>query len=488
MSSLDNYPKALTSNRDQIESGFIFSLWNNPDAIGEYEKDIDVKRDFKTSSGIFYYGIALGMYKKGYRSFDEASVYTYLSDKENVLNIFENRGAMDSVNELREVFESTNQNLESYYDELIKSNAILQLHDEGYDVTEYYEKIKYMTYTDLEDFMEFKLNNIFLKSASSGINVADLTSNYDSWIDKWDSGEGVGFRVGFNLLNYHLAGIHKKNLILHLGHIGNGKTTTALLFFVLSVLESGEKIAILANEQDEEQFRQMILATVLFNRINYRKMNRQKLLFGGFTDDDKTHLKQAAKWLEQYKDQLFFAHLTDYGTTNVRRLIKKYSKLGVGMFLIDTLKPTDEASDKAWAEFSETAKVLFQMAQKEDVAIVATAQLSSESAKRKFLDLSCIGKSRAIAETAGQVIMFRSLKDIEKEKLFVYTYLRDDNGKSTKSKQQIPLDTDKDYIVVFIPKNRYGSTDVQIVYERNMSFNYLKELGYTHIEYDGFGK
>lgn len=488
MKNLNDYPKVLTSNRDQIESGFIFSLWNNPEAIGEYERDIDIKRDFKTSSGIFYYGIALGMYKKGYRSFDEASVYTYLSDKENVQKIFENKGGMDSVNELSEVFENSNQNLESYYDELIKNNAVLHLHDEGYDVAVYYDTIKHMTYTDLEDFMEYKLNNIFLKSASSGINVADLTSNYDSWIDKWDSGSGVGFRVGFNLLNYHLAGIHRKNLILHLGGIGGGKTTGAILYYVLPVLESGEKIAILANEQDEEQFRQMILASVLFNRINYRKMNRQKLLFGGFTDDDKAHLKQAAKWLEQYKDQLYYAHMTDYGTSNIKRLIKKYSKLGIGIFLVDTLKPVDESSDKAWAEFSETAKMLFQMAQKEDIAIIATAQLSSESAKRKFLDLSCIGKSRAIAETAGQVIMFRSLKDIEKEKLFVYTYMKDDFGKYTKSKQQVILDKDKDYIVVFIPKNRYGSTDIQIVYERNMSFNYLKELGYTHIEYDGFGK
>ncbi|RKJ13921.1 hypothetical protein D7X33_48540, partial [Butyricicoccus sp. 1XD8-22] len=141
-----------------------------------------------------------------------------------------------------------------------------------------------------------------------------------------------------------------------------------------------------------------------------------------------------------------------------------------------------------WAEFSETAKMLFMLAQKEDIAIIATAQLSAESSKRKYLDLSCIGKSRAIAETAGQVIMFRPMREAEKKSLEVYTYARDLDGKNTNVRKPIQLEENKDYIIVFIPKNRYGQTDIQIVYERNQSFNYLKELGYCHVEYDGFGK
>ena len=57
------------------------------------------------------------------------------------------------------------------------------------------------------------------------------------------------------------------------------------------------------------------------------------------------------------------------------------------------------------------------LAKKENVAIIATAQLSAESMSRRYLDLSCVGKSRAIAETATQVVMFRTLSEDEKEKL-----------------------------------------------------------------------
>lgn len=484
--TVDDYPSFLTSNRREIEAGFIFSLWKNPESYGDFETEIDPVRDFRTNEGIFYYALGLGMYKKNYRSFDDASIYTYLTDKPALEKAYEQRGGYLTVVELMSVVHVANQ--ESYYDELLKSNALMQLHDEGYALEKHMELFKNMSYKDLEDFMEYKLNNIFLKSASSGISVTDLTSGYEKWIKKWNSGEGIGFRVGFSLLNYHLAGVHKNNLILHLGNIGNGKTTSALLMYVLPILESGERIVIIGNEQDEEQFRQMVLATVLFNRINYRKMNRQKLLFGNFTEEDEQHLNEAAKWLEKFEKNLIFVHLTDYGTANVKRIIKKYSKLGVEVFLFDTLKPVDESSEKAWAEFSETAKMLFQLAQKEQIAIIATAQLSSESAKRRFLDLSCIGKSRAIAETAGQVIMFRTMREAEKRELFVYTFMRDEKGKYTKVKKQITLDENKDYIIVFIPKNRYGSSEMQIVYERNMNFNYYKELGYCQIEYDGFGK
>lgn len=482
MNTINDYPKKLVENRDLIEANFVFCLWKDPELYYDFGREVKADRDLLTEDGRFYFSLGNEMFKLGYKSFDDASIYSYIEGKETIKNGFTRRGGYKTVDEIKKILNV--ENIETYYDELMKSNALLSLYDEGYDVLQYIDKLNKMTYTQLEDFVEYKLNNIFFKTSLSGIKVSDLTTGYDRWIEEWDKGKSIGFRVGFPLINYHLAGIHKKNLILHLAGIGQGKTTSALLMYVLPVLESGEQVCIIANEQDEEEFRQMMLATVLFNRIKYFKMNRQKLLFGNFSDDDKKHLKMAADWLEKYKNKLHYIHLNDYEISNVKRVIKKYSKLGVGLFLFDTLKPENDASDKAWADFSEVSKELFLLAQKENVAIVATAQLATSAANRKFLDLSCIGKSRAIAETAGQVLMFRPLRDSEKEKLEVYSYAKD-----SKVKVLHKLDKDKDYIVLFVPKNRYGKAgDLQIVYERNMDFNTMKELGYCHIEYDGFGK
>lgn len=132
---------------------------------------------------------------------------------------------------------------------------------------------------------------------------------------------------------------------------------------------------------------------------------------------------------------------------------------------------------------------MFLTAKKEDVALIATAQLSSESMARQYLDLSCVGKSRAIAETATQVVMFRTLSDKEKETINVYNLHKDEKtNKFTSVRDTVELDPLKDYIVLFTPKNRFGDTQPQIVYERNMAWNRLREIGLTHISYDGFGR
>ena len=232
----------------------------------------------------------------------------------------------------------------------------------------------------------------------------------------------------------------------------------------------------------------MILASVLFNKIEYFGMNRQKFILGHFSDENKKNIQKAARWLEDCNGKLQFIEMSDYSIGNVKKIIKKYSKLGTGMFVFDTLKPEQENSDKAWADFSEVAKELFLLAKKEDVAIVATAQLSSESMARRYLDLGCTGKSRAIAETASQVVMFRSLTKEEKNKLKPYQFQKNEDGRYSKIRKTFDLDEDKDYIVLFTPKNRFGETQPQLIYERNMSFNTLKEIGYIEMQYDGFRK
>lgn len=833
---LEKYPKELVKNRTIIEGNFIFCLWKDPELYGDYYKKINVNKDLLLDDSRFYYSIGLEMYNLEYESFDEATVAIYLENRETLKDGFDNRGGYQTVKEIIRILNE--ENVTTYYDELVRSNILLNLYDKGFNVEKDLDKLNKMTSDQIYDYYDYMLSNIMVNKVSH-INTVDLTTGYEKWIESWDKGSGVGYRVGFPMLNYHLAGIHKSNLILHLAGIGQGKaqplyskiltpdgyvlmkdikvgdkifgedgkihhvvgvypqgkkdiyeitfsdgskvrscdehlwtvqtpkmrmknkfktvtlkdiindklyktnrhgykqwkyyipmtkplkfdvrdikihpyilglllgdggfsdgsimfssseediigaldeycqsielslnysgdtsyrltdynygsnkenkikqelkklglcgllshekfiprqylfnsvqnridllsglidsdgevngdrytfsttseqllkdvqflvqslggtanvedrqthytykgkkkagkpsyrlhikmprdiqafksekhkkkfklgqtearrtirdikyigkeeaqcimtdnpthlyltddmvvthnTTSSLLMYILPIIKSGESVCIIANEQGEEEFRQMLLATVLFNEVGYFKMNRQKFLFGNFTDEDKKYIKKAILWLKQYENQIHYTHLYNYDVTNVKRLIKKYSKIGVGCYLFDTLKPQDDSSEKAWGDFSEVAKELFLTAQEENVAVIATAQLSSAASHRKFLDLSCVGKSRAIAETAGQVIMFRALTEKEKENLNVYTYAKDSNGKYLNVKQKHELNPDKDYIVLFVPKNRYGKAgNLQIVYERNMDFNTMKEIGYCNIEYDGFNK
>ena len=481
---LAKYPKEITLKREAIECNFIFALYKDPTLMDDY-KNIVNGTDILTEDGMFYYGLAQQLYKAGYQAFDNISLYSFLEDKKTLKSGFEDRGGYRSITEITSLINTDNVGI--YYDELIKNNMLLRLYGSGFNVVNNLEKLNQMSSSEVYDYYDFQLNNICVGKIEK-IKAENLSEGYETYIREWDEGKSVGYKIGFPLLNYRLAGVHKKNLLLHLGHIGNGKTTTAILFYILPVIESGENVCIIGNEQGVDEFRQMILASVLFNKIGYFGMNRQKFITGRFTDENKEAMQQAVEWLENCKGKIQFIEMTDYSISNVKKIIKKYSKLGTGMFVFDTLKPEMESSDKAWADFSEVAKELFLLAKKEDVAIVATAQLSSESMSRKYLDLSCIGKSRAIAETATQVVCFRTLTNEEKQKIKPYQHQKNEDGKYSKIRKVIDLDETKDYIVLFTPKNRFGDTQPQLVYERNMSFNTLKEVGYVEIQYDGFGK
>lgn len=357
------------------------------------------------------------------------------------------------------------------------------LHKAGFGVEKELDKLTRMSSSEIYDYYSYKLNDIALTKIGK-LSAENLSEGYEAVIDEWDKGLSVGYKIGYPLLNWRFAGVHKGHLLLHEGHIGNGKTTTAILFYVLPVIESGEDVCIIANEQGVDEFRQMILASVLFNKVKYFHMNRHKFITGNFTEEDKKALHEAAQWLKKQEGKIYFVPMQDYSLTMVEKVIRKYARLGCGMFLFDTMKPESDAED--WGIFSDVAKSLFLMAKAEDVAIVATAQLSGESMGRRFLDLSCTGKAKAIAETASQVVMFRNLQADEREKLHCYKFLRDDNGKLTRIKQEVPWNPDRDYILLFTPKNRYGEVGPQIAYEINRSFNTLYEIGYVDVPYDTY--
>ena len=477
------YIEVLKNNIEKAEGMLCGLVLKNPEVLLDY----NINKMLLSENALFYIGLTNKLLEKGTNVIDEISFKNEV-DLIGLTDKYETLGGWRTVKELMEIIDIRNS--DSIIDNFNKWNIIKLYNDYGIlNLEKHWNKLIMMTAIQIEDYMTALISDIGLKNNINGaLEVQDLTTGYEEAIEEWDKGLEVGYKLGFPILNYTLCGLHKGTLNFLLAHSGNGKTSFAIPCTILPIIESGEKMLILANEQQCNEWRQMILSTVLFNKIKYTKMNRQKLIYGGFTYEDKEALKKAYEWLGQFKGNLKFVHLKDYGIENIRKIIKKYSKMGFGVMLLDTLKPEDDASEKAWGQFSETAKELFVLAQQCNIALMCTAQLATNSYGRKYLDLNCIGKSRAIAEVASQIIMFRSMTDKEKENIKVVRNKKDANGKLINKKEEVEINKDKDYIILFIAKNRYGEGNKQLVYERNMSFNQYYELGETHIEYDGFGK
>lgn len=475
--NIKEIPKELLNKREQIECSFIFTFYKDMSLLGDYEKNVINGEDIITEDGQYYYNLIQGLAKAGYQVADNLSITTFLEDKKNIKKMYDERGGYSTIKEITDLINP--DNVDATYDELTKSNMLIRLHEKGFNVTDDVDKFKQMSSEELYNYFEYQLADIAIGKVAK-LEAEDLTQGYDKYIDNWDQGESIGFKIGSKMLNYQLLGVHKKNLLLHLAGIGNGKTSSAIAWYVLPVIENGESVVIIANEQSVSEWRQMILSTVLFNKIgNIKGFDRHKMMVGNYTDEQKNSMKEAAAWLKKQPGKIIFIETQDYSTTNIKKIVGRYSSLGYSLYLCDTMKPMNDASDKAWGEFSEVAKEMFVLAKKHDVAIIATAQLSPDAMSRRYLDLTCIAKAKAIAETASQVVMFRPLTADEKEKVKAFSY-------EGKVKKIIDLDKDKDYIMVFTPKNRFGQVSPQIIMERNMNFNSYKDIGWTECAYDQF--
>ena len=475
----DKIPKELTEKREVVECNFVLSLFRDISLVDDY-KNVVNGEDIITPDGQFYYGLIQNMRKAGYSVADNMSIYEYLEDKKTLKDGFEKRGGYSSIQEITNLLNLNN--LDVYYDELVKNNLLIRLHEKGFAVLKNLDKFKDMSAEDVYDYMEFQLADISLGKIEKA-PVVNLSDGYDEYIKEWDQGKDVGFKIGLPMLNYQLLGVHKRNLLLHLAGIGLGKTTTSIAWYVLPAIKTGNNITLIVNEQSESEWRQMILSTIIFNELHkgVKGLDRHKMLTGGFTDEQKAVMREAEEWLQQQTGKIMFVETQDYDATNLKKIIARQSKVGCSLFLLDTVKPMDDASDRAWGQFSEVAKGLFLAAKKYDVAVIATMQLSSEALSRKYLDITCIGKSKATAETASSVVMFRPLVAAEKDKIKPYNW-----NENHKIKQTEDLDPNKDYIMIFTPKNRYGNVSPQIIVERNMSFNTYKQIGWYECDYDVF--
>ena len=476
----EKLPKELTEKREVIECNFVLSLYKDITLVDDYKNVINGE-DILTEDGIYYYGLIQNLRRAGYSVADNMSIYEYLEDKKTLKKEFEKRGGFGSIQEITGLL--TLDNLDVYYDELCKSNLLIRLHDKGFNVLQNLNKFKEMSAEEVYDYMEFQLADTSVGKIDKS-PIKNLSDGYGEFIEEWDKGKDVGFKIGLPMLNYQLLGVHKKHLLLHLAGIGIGKTSSAIAWYVIPAIKNGDNITLIVNEQGESEWRQMILSTVIFNELHQgvEGLNRHKMLIGSFSKEQKDVMYDAEQWIKQQPGKIAFVETQDYDTGNLRKIIARQSKIGYSYFLLDTVKPIDDSSERSWGQFSEVAKGLFLAAKKYDVAIIATMQLSAEGMQRKYLDLTCIGKSKATAETASSVVMFRPLVRSEKEKIEAYEYDKDNR----KIKRNISLDPDKDYVMIFTPKNRYGNISPQIIVERNMSFNSYKQIGWYECEFDQF--
>lgn len=481
MNSLDNYPSELSENRGMTEANFIFCLWKNPDLYSDYEKEVRADRDLLTEDGRFYYSLAYEMYKLGYKSFDDASIYSYIDDKETLKNGFARRGGYKEVDNIKKILNE--ENVERYYDELVKSNMLLKLHDKGFNVVKELDKFKKMNSVQLYNYFEYQLDNVFL-SRGAGVKIEDLDFS-DGFIESCHAGEEMGLSYASTcpLLNFHTLGLHRSNVQIFAGFSGTGKTSFCIHSYIMSILDQGEKVVIIANEMNKRAWQHILMATILSHKLGYYGLPRKKQKMGKLSDEQLAKMKEAEEYYNKhYKGRLKFAKIYDYSIEDVKKIIRKMAKQGFNYTLYDTFKSEDSSSTTMTGELIEASKQLLQVAEKENVGIIITMQLAIYMENTRYLTAACLSGAKGVKEVVSELVLTRQVWDDEfsgeKYDIKPYKYKKDSNGKFTKIKEEITLNPEKKYMIIFLDKTRNDEGDTTILYQFDGAWNKWIELGY----------
>jgi replicative DNA helicase len=485
--NLKDYPEKLIQNREKIEASFIFCLWKEPDLYDDYLKlKCGEDGDIKTEDGMFYFALGMQMYQNKYKNFDNVSIDSFLENKKVLKDGFNNRGGYRSVEEIRSLLNI--DNIDAYYDEIAKNNYLIGLYDKGFNVLQNFDKFSKMTTEQVYDWYDYQINNLSLSSGNEiQIETLEIT---DEELEQLDNGEAMG--IPYNrvckILSYLTMGLPLGDMYMFGGHSGIGKTSFVFENIILPVSEDGIKTGILSNEQRSKDFKLLLLIHILTQELNYWEITRKKLKMGKFTAEQKSKIKQAQAIQKQKYSHIKFVKLFDNNMNNVKKIIKKLSKVGYQVFLFDTMKSEDTVDEAMWQQLLLHSRKLFQLASKENISLITTYQLALSTLNKRYLDAGCLSNCKQLKEVFSEMVYARPLWSDEytgqKYDVKAYNIRKDENGKYTKIHDMVDLDPNKKYVIAFLDKTRNDEDKQTVLYEFNGRFNKWTEIGYCNVEND----
>ena len=478
--------KKVNEFKEACEANIAAIIYKQPEILYNYNLKLD---EFSNNIWRVYWQIANDLLLIENKTvLDEITVGLYLEKHSKLSEKYDEYGGYKTIVNAGEYVQI--ENFDGYVQELRKWNAVLKIGKCGFAIQNKISDFADMTAEEVYNEYSIFLNDAFLHVESEVKSYNGLDGLYEL-IDKLNEGEGVGLPLyNAEILSKEIGGINLNGNIYGLGaSSGVGKSTKAIEYLFPSVLKHQEKIVYIINEQDQNNFRKEALIWTCSNILK-KPIHKYILRDGKFDEETKQILREAAKWLDSQKENrnITIIPLEHYSAKTVIKIIKKYHSLGVRLFVLDTLKESLDSRDEAtWKSMERDMQDLYDTVKPAacNVGLFVTYQLSKSSGKTRHLSNFDIGQGRSIVDVMSANLMMRRPFDDEYEngKNEITCYRLE--GKNKKTKIPFKLNRDKHYMITFIPKNRFGGTDVfQIVSEDDMSINIYKDIGICNVPED----
>lgn len=485
----DTIPKELLDGRVNIEANVIGSMVN--DMLLVEDTNIDSSK-FLTKDARLVYGILKTLREKKCAVFDEVSVLTYIS--EDVREKLEQCGGFKAVKNMADCV--NNQNYESYLDNLLKSNMIIDMHKFGFNVL---EPIKYegktikplklfakMTSDQVTDWYSAKLES-FGTGYSSRILEEEEIDFSDEFIQSLEDGEEAGTPFEFfdddcngnpvEALKYFSKKVNGiPNGLTMIGGFSNVGKSTLILTLCMSMLHSHRRIMICSNEQRSKIFKIGFLLLILTKHFNYYELTKTKLMNGNITEQDRKYIKMAQEyWRSKYKGMIYFFSIPD---ADIDLVLKKFRigilNKGIQTCVYDTFKCdfSSGSDDHTWVSLIKDSRRMEALSRKyPGTQVICSLQLSISSLGKLFLDSSVLSMSRQIKETCDLMILCRGMyqEEFDPQSKFFCNPFKSVYNKQTGDWENVPWQPKdgKVYRAVFIEKSRSSgevSSDTGIGY------------------------
>ena len=486
------------------EQVLIALLWNNPSFYNSLKAHKISDKTFVDKSSYIYYKIGMLMFDTGLTNFDKVSVHIFLDKRPELKEEFELAGGYEDIQIMIDCLTTEDKsNLEYHINEILKFQALRELYENGLISKENKKHIETLMKASIDElrlYLNHQISNSLSNFNSSNYEIYDLIdANLYSIID--NARKGVQGSIPF----YNASRLTKITKGWQLGKLyylimpsGLGKSTFARNIFLPSIIETKQNTLIFINEEDKDSWQLNLLVTIANMKIKEGVVFKERIMQGGFSEEERNILRKAADWLIENQGDFIIkiVSLKSYKFADVVRILEEFRPYGINTVILDTFKPTTSrnngnSSMQRWEEFAENSQELYDLIKKENMNIrcLATAQMKI-GYRDRYIGLDSTGKSKEIVEVGDVVMLCREVFADEfpggVNEIKVYKYKKNENyedGSNEKKweKIEVELDINKKYIIMFFGKNRCGTDREQTIYEIDYERNLVYEVGFTEL-------
>lgn len=490
------------------ESLFVGYLWQNPKLYKKYKNNEITQHSKDTNEGMFtsklwyfYYKLGERMFFSGIQNFNDVVAMSFISSQPDVGNFswgksYSKFGGFQTIFQIMQECKTEDGN-ENYHFMQIQKLELLRYYENQGLLNPNKIVIKKKKEIEMKNFLIDlpleKIKSYFSYHAklgsksvgSNNIKITDLTDGLDESVEEFNKGSSMGLPIyDAPRLTNAIKGWQYGNFMYLILSSGVGKSSFTHSKFTLGILNSNEKCVFGVNEENKKRAHHTLISTVSSTVMN-DPISRERLSQGFFTQEENIKIKKATDWLKSHpSDKIKFGEIEKFYLDDYIEALETYKSLGYNYAVLDTFKPDSSKVEMArWEKFSQHAQDIFDCTKPtaNNIGMLATLQLKIGMDVR-YLDLDCTGKAKEVVEVADIVLMGRLLfaDEYDGTKLKVYDYV--DDGFGNYHRKELMLDEDKEYMLLFIPKNRNGSKTQQILYEIDYDTNHWKEIGYASLK------